>query len=87
MTLFRKMIRKEGGMRNTELYWNRQWNELSYEEARRFLIQENAYFIYERRMREGKPGTPEEDWAAAEKFVSGFIGFPLRWPHLLRPCV
>jgi len=43
-----------------------QWNNMTDEERRLHHIRVRAYFLYLKRKEEGRPGTPEGDWCAAE---------------------
>lgn len=39
-----------------------------------YLVKQNAYFLWEKRVKAGQPGTPEDDWAVAEIFVAKEFG-------------
>ncbi|MDR3581670.1 MAG: hypothetical protein P4L67_00135 [Candidatus Pacebacteria bacterium] len=56
-------------MYNTEKHEGKSWRDMDSKERLVFLTRENAYLIWERRIRTGRAGTPEQDWAEAAALV------------------
>ncbi len=46
------------------------FGQLTDSERWAYLVRQNAYYIWERRVKADTPGTPEEDWTTAEAEVA-----------------
>jgi hypothetical protein len=56
-------------MTATEAAWGHEYSKLSCLLQIQFLIQENAYFRWEERMKKGIHGSRQDDWYWAEEYV------------------
>mgnify|MGYP001616291979 CR=1 FL=1 len=53
-------------------YCSSNFSQLSDLWRWRYLVRQNAYFIWERRTAEGRTDTPADNWTAAEAYVAGY---------------
>lgn len=74
-----------------DLYCARYFSQISDFQRWHYLVRQNAYYMYERRVAVGAPGTAEEDWRAAQILVASRLGgwflpgflASLKLPHVL----